>query len=182
MVTILQRPMLLKIFCDWAVMVAEDHDHPDLTSVNAPVKLIRRFVEDYVKKDLKKYHIDELAYHELLAPYSWNLGELAKVALKLHKENGGLGYEFELHLLEDCITGPRNTGPAADALRIMIHKCPFIIKLEEGVGAFSHRTFYEFFVASAVAAEVETETNEQESSNTFDELVLNVDTASSSAT
>src|SRR5262249_46959075 len=173
--TILQRPLLLKIFCDWATMVPNESRAQDLVGLNRPVRLIRSFLEDYVNEDLKDRHLDLPEYSSRLANYKWDLEKISSMALRLHEECGGLGYEFERARLYDCITIADGDRNVEDALRIMVHKCPFIIMLDDKHCAFSHRTFYEFFVASGVASEVEEETVGQESFGIFDELVLNVD-------
>jgi hypothetical protein len=166
---LLQRPLLLRIFCDYV------KDHPDEVFANldkyaTPEKLLWKYLrassEDPALVRAQK-GID--------SRFCLDIDALAGVCLELFKSGRD---RLTLDEVRTCLR-PRTDGMPPEVTEeevwLSIHKCAFL-KLQAGLDgakflAFAHRSFYELLVATAMWSRMDKDGSMTE----FDDFVLNVD-------
>jgi hypothetical protein len=181
LLTLLSRPLLLRIFCDLlytpsghaldeasrAVVITELAETPHVT------KLLERFVA---------LAADDLALidsQQAISNFRWSREQLAVCALRLYRDRRSSLEPEDVRSILMPIRPDISSGNAAalsDELALQgIHKCPFLHR-REGANQvhFSHRIFLEYFTALGMSMTVQRDAQASEF-NEFDELVLNVD-------
>lgn len=178
-----RRPLLLRIFCDLASRTVFDLDGllKTLREKNSPAALLEAFITA-ASEDAKL-----LREQDQLGSVVWDASRLATKSLDLYR-NGKTEMtvadlrEVIVPLLGQITLEEMKTLTPAEVLK-GVHKCPFLrqdkveVAAEDAlVARFSHRIFYEYFTARAMAAEILTPSpGARQKKRAFDELVLNVD-------
>lgn len=170
---LLQRPLLLKLFCDYLDQVGEKSHEP--AELETPVEVLSAF--------LRSHRSDEIQVSKGggSLKFTWDYDKLAETAMEIYEKAGGLGYEFRLDRVQDAVSvdPPASDAPPKDFLArvcpLIVHKCAFIIILDDKFCAFSHRIFYEYFVANGILIQMQPYAEQVRTFDRFDELILNVD-------
>jgi hypothetical protein len=172
---IFHRPLLLRLLADWAML--ENARLRDLLKIlkesSGPALFIKLYIntaaEDTILKSVQ---------NQILA-CSWDPELIAKRCLFIYE--GGREY-FEIDDLREIViplNDPTDIKLTDQQAVDAVHKCPFLL-MERGdedmVFRFSHKIFYEYFVAFGMYKDYfpDNGTNHLEL-KPFDELVLNVD-------
>jgi hypothetical protein len=161
LLSILRRPLFLKVFAD---LFGDEARIKDLRYLaETPVKLIAAFVEQQT----------EASQAESIGRFRWDNEKLTDKALRLYRLRRA---ELSIAEVGELLSTPKGQAPDIDEIWSSIHKCPFLIKTGENSVQFSHKIFIEYFTACALVAGVESESPAEQTFSPFDELVVDVDT------
>lgn len=175
----LRRPLLLRIFCDLAMLRGSKKLHLLLDSLKDnehPSRLLTMFVnwaqnDEHVSKDQKK-----------ISSLTWDADELARKSVKLYEAGrSDMTLEEVAEILKDTNqSAPPIAERKLEPTEILkgIHKCPFLwkdVRVENDVPTvqihFGHKIFFEYFVAKGIFLH-----KEDGNYDPWMNLVLNVDT------
>jgi hypothetical protein len=166
---LLQRPLLLRIFCDYVINRPEEV-FANLDKYATPEKLLWRYLLASSEDSTLKRAQDEID-----ARYGLDIDALANVCLELFK----CGREnLTVNEVGACLRPQTDETPsevAEEDVWPSIHKCAFLKRQAAPDGTlfltFAHRSFFEFLVARAMWSKMDKEGSMTE----FDDFVLNVD-------
>ncbi|HEY3860586.1 MAG TPA: NACHT domain-containing protein [Verrucomicrobiae bacterium] len=163
LLTMLRRPLLLRLFCD----VAEKHPQAikdDLERLQRPDQIISL----YVKAATVDPHLVE-AQNKITQASSNTLEidheKLATLCVRLFSQRRN---DLNVNELRQILRKPA-PDQRPESVWQHIHKYPFL-KRNNDNAEFAHRSFLEYFVALGMSR-----AGDQDKLNQFDELVLNVD-------
>jgi len=152
---VLRRPLLLRIY------VVVRSRAGSLGGVETPVHLVQKFVESAASDE------SLLLDQRMIAGERWNIERLAEASLDLYARGKN-------ELGQDEIAAIFGDGDDASGALLSIHKLPFLQlpgdHARTGLVQFSHRIFFEYFVALGMHLR-----HRSQDFNEFDSLVLNVD-------
>jgi hypothetical protein len=164
---VVRRPLLLRTLCD--LLARPGYEPLSLLKMQQPADLVREFVEQALND-----HALVAAQGAITSELRWDEERLARKSLTLY-ENGR--NELDLDDVKDILGVTAAPGRSIKPQDILfgIHKLPFLQRPDDVPGAetqvhFSHRIFFEYFVARGMLL-----TEGVLGFAAFDRLVLNVD-------